>query len=108
HPENIVFDAVKVELKVPAELVSTEAGSGLPLGEVNVIVFEAIPILPAELSASFPVTVNVLPHGTEVIELRVSTVECFGEILYMLPSLIDKTYRKPSVGPVFISVIPLK
>jgi hypothetical protein len=72
-----VLDAVNDDEKVPSALVVTDGGSGLEFGEVKVIVFEPIPILPAELSVNLPVTVTFVPQGAFAIVFNTSADKCF-------------------------------
>ena len=52
----------------------SSAGRGLPLGEVNVIVFAPNPVPPFGISVSLPVTVTLVCHGTSGIVFNVSCV----------------------------------
>jgi hypothetical protein len=65
---------------VPSVFVVTGGGSGLELGDVNVMVLPPIPILvppPEEVSVSFPVTVTLVPQVELIIEFNASADVCW-------------------------------
>src|SRR6476620_1996285 len=58
------------------------------------------------LALRYLTTTNTI--GKNQLSTHLAAYYRLGTTLYIIPSLIDKTYRKPSVGPIFISLIPPK
>src|SRR5919109_3478088 len=72
HPVATVVGDAPFAVKVPSVFVATSWILSAPVPS-NVMVLPPIPAL-LDASASLPVTVTSLPHGTFVIELSVRTV----------------------------------